>query len=142
MEKVRFAITKWNWLDKRAHWTNVVKKQVLYDQQPIDTWSYMKNKLKGKYVPPHYYKYLLDKWCKISQGNKSAKKYLNGFDEFLNRYNIWGKQSDVQVFSQFCTGLRMDLEQELCKRGVTDLKIAYALIWDLDAPKLGYTFRS
>ena len=85
-----------------------MKKQVLYDQQPIDTWSYMKNKLKGKYVPPHYYKYLLDKWCKISQGNKSAKKYLNRwrkisqdnksdkeynneFDEFLNRYNILRK---------------------------------------------------
>jgi len=50
-------------------------------------------------VPPHYYEHLLDKWRKISQGNKSVKEYVNEFDEFLNRYNILGKQSDVQVFS-------------------------------------------
>jgi len=57
----------------------------------------MKDELKRKYVPPHYYKYPLDRWCKISQGNKSAKEYANEFEEFLNRYNILGKWSDVQV---------------------------------------------
>ena len=55
----------------------------------------MKDDLKGKYVPPHYYKHLPDRWHKIFQGNKSAKKYVNEFDEFLNRYNILGKQSDI-----------------------------------------------
>jgi len=82
----------------------------------------MKDELKGKYVPPHYYKHLLDRWHKISQGNKSAKEYVNEFDEFPNRYNILGKQSDLQVFSQFCTRLRIDLEHELCKREITELK--------------------
>ena len=82
----------------------------------------MKDELKSKYMPPHYYKHLLDRWHKIFQGNKSVKKYVNEFDKFLNRYYILGKQSDVQVFSQFCTGLRIDLEHELCKREITELK--------------------
>ena len=81
----------------------------------------MKDEVKGKYMPPHYYKHL-DRWHKIFQGNKSAKKHVNEFDEFLNRYNILGKQSYIQVFSQFCAGLRIDLEHELCKRGITELK--------------------
>ena len=76
----------------------------------------MKDELKGKYVLCHFYKHFLERWRKISQGNKSAKEYVNKFDEFLNSYNILGKQSDIQVFSQFCAGLRKDLEHELCKR--------------------------
>jgi len=93
-------------------------------------------------MPPHYYKHLLDRWHKIFQGNKSVKKYVNEFDEFLNRYYILGKQSDVQVFSQFCTGLRIDLEHELCKHGIIEFKGAYALVQDLDVPKLSHIFRS
>ena len=57
-------------------------------QESINTWSYIKDELEGKYVPPYYYKHLLDRWRKIFQGNKSGKEYVNEFDEFLNRYNI------------------------------------------------------
>ena len=86
----------------------------------------MKDELKGKYVPSHYYKHLLDRWRKIFQGNKSAKEYVNEFDEFLNHYNIIGKQSDIQVFSHFCARLRINLEHELYKCGVTER--AYTLV--------------
>jgi len=120
----------------------MVKRRVLRGQEPIDTWSYMKDKLKGKYVPPYYYKYLLDIWRWITQGNKSVKEYVTIFDEFFTRYIILGRQSDVQLFSQFCVGLRIDIEYELCKCELTDLKKVYALVQDLDALKLGYTFRS
>jgi len=58
----------------------------------------------------------------------NLSKNVTKFNEFLTRYNILGSQSDVQVFSHFCVGLRIDLEYELCKHGVTDLKRAYALV--------------
>ena len=98
----------------------------------------MKDKLKGKYVSPHYYKHLLDRWRKIYQSNKFAKEYVNEFDKFFNCYNILGKQSEVQVFSQFCAGLRINLEHEFCKYGITEHKGAYALVYDLDVPKLSH----
>jgi len=93
-EKVMFAKTK---LTGQAswHWTDLISIRASRGQETINTWSYMKDELKGKYVPPHYYKHLPDRWHKIFQGNKSAKKYVNEFDEFLNRYNILGKQSDI-----------------------------------------------
>jgi len=69
----------------------------------------MKDKLKGKYVPPYYYNHLLDKWRRITQGNKSAKEYVTEFDEFLTRYNILGIESDAQVFFQFRARLKVDL---------------------------------
>ena len=73
----------------------------------------MKDELKGKYVPPYYCKHLLDRWRRITQGNKFTKEYITKLDELITRYNILGKQSDVQVFSQFCSGLRIDLEYAL-----------------------------
>ena len=66
---------------------------------------------------------------------------FNKFDEFLNCYNILGKQSDVQLFFQFCAGLRIDVKLELCKREITELKEAYALVQDLDILKLSHAFR-
>ena len=71
-EKVRFAITKLTGQASR-YWINLKPMRASRGQEPIDTWSYMKDELKGKYLLPHYCKHLLDKWRKISQGNKSAK---------------------------------------------------------------------
>jgi len=70
-------------------------------QNPLEIQSDMKDKLKEKYVPSYYYDYLLDRWHRIFQGNKSVEKYVSKFVEFLNRYNILGKKSDAQVLSQF-----------------------------------------
>ena len=136
-----FAITKLTGQAKRC-WIDLIPLRASRGEELIDTWSYVKDELKGKYVPPYYYKHLLDRWRKISQSNKSVKEYVNKFGEFLNRYNVLGKQSEVQVFSQFCVGLQIDLEHELCKREITELKGAYELGQDLDVLKLSHAFRS
>ena len=61
IEKVRLAITK---LAGQAsqYWTDVMKKRVLCGQEPINTWSYMNDELKAKYVAPFYFADLLDNW--------------------------------------------------------------------------------
>ena len=66
----------------------------------------MKDEFMGKYVPPFYFANLLNKWHRITQGNKSAKEYVTEFDEFLTRYNIRGMQSNIQIFSN----LEIDLK--------------------------------
>ena len=70
----------------------------------------MKGELKGKYMSPYYYDHLLDKWRQITQDNKSAEKYVTKFVEYLTCYKILGIESDIQFFSQFKAGLRVDLE--------------------------------
>ena len=102
----------------------------------------MKDELEGKCVPPYYYNHFLDKLRRITQGNKSSKIYVTEFFEFLTRYNILDIESDVQVFSQFRVGLKIDIENKLWNREITELKKAYALVQDLDAAKSSYTFMS
>ena len=73
-------------------------------------------------MPPFYFADLLDKWRRITRGNRSAKEYVTGFDKFLIHYNIRGMQSNIQIFFQFRDGLRIDLEHELCKCGIIEPK--------------------
>ena len=54
-------------------------------EDPVETWEGMKEKLMLKYVPPSFSQQLLDKWNRLTQGNKSATDYIAKFDEYLNR---------------------------------------------------------
>ena len=47
-------------------------------------------------------------------------------------------KSDMQIFSQFRDGLKEDMVLELWNHGVSNLKKAYVLVQDLDAPELSY----
>ena len=77
------------------YWTDLKSMKASRGQEPIESWSDMKDILKKKYVPSYYYDRLLYGWHQISQGNKSAKEYVSEFDEFLNHYNILSKKSDA-----------------------------------------------
>jgi len=36
----------------------------------VETWEGMKEKLRLKYIPPFFCQQLLDKWNRLTQGNK------------------------------------------------------------------------
>jgi len=43
----------------------------------------MKKELETKNFPPSFSARLMDNWHQYTQGNKSAKEYVEKFDEFL-----------------------------------------------------------
>jgi len=102
----------------------------------------MKDGLKGKYVPPSFSDCLMDKWHQYNQGNKSAKKYVAKFDEFLIRCSTFSKEGQAQILSRFRVGLREDLRTELLVKGVTELEKAYTIVQDLDSLRFNYNARN
>jgi len=102
----------------------------------------MKDELKGKYVLPSFSARLMDKWHQYTQGNKSAKKYVIKFDEFLIWCSTLNTEGQSQTLSRFRAGLREDLWTELLARGVNELKVAYMLVQDLDALRSNYNTKS
>ena len=102
----------------------------------------MKDELREKYVLAPFSAYLVDEWHQYTQGNKSAKECVAKFDEFLIRCNTLTTEGQAQIFSRLRAGLRGDLLTELLVRGVTELKIAYALVRDLDFRKSNYNTTS
>ena len=78
---------------------------VARDQDPIDAWRRMKDKLKGKYVPLSFSVRLMDKWHRYTQGNKSAQEYVEKFDEFFIRCNAINTKGKLKL----CLGFEPDL---------------------------------
>jgi len=75
----------------------------------------MKEELETKHVQPSFRARLMDNWHQYTQSNKSAKKYVKKFDEFLIRYSTLRKEDETQILSRFRDSLRDDLRTELVK---------------------------
>ena len=68
---------------------------------------YDKDELKGKYVSLSFSDCLMDKWYQYTQDNKSTKKYVIKFDEFLIRCNTSARKDKLKFF----LGLETKLEK-------------------------------
>ena len=82
----------------------------------------MKEELEIKYVPPSFSTRLMDNWHQHTQGNKSAKEYIEKFDEFLIRCSTLHREGETQILFRFRAGLRDDLRTELLAKRVNELK--------------------
>jgi len=77
------------------YWTNLENICASQLQQLIETWDMMKDKLKSKYMSSLFYDRLMDKWHQYTKDNKSVKKYIVKFDEFLIRCNTFCKEGQA-----------------------------------------------
>jgi len=102
----------------------------------------MKEELETKYVLLSFSARLMDNWHQHTQSNKSAKKYVEKFNEFLIKCSTLHKKSEAQILSRFKAGLRDDLRTELLDGGVTELEAAYALVQDLDFARTNHPSKS
>ena len=83
---------------------------------PIDTLDRMKEELETKYVPSSFSAHLMYNWHQYTQGIKSAKEYVEKFDEFLIYTHIEStlhREGEAQFLSRFRVGLKDDLRTEL-----------------------------
>ncbi|PKU59205.1 hypothetical protein MA16_Dca026200 [Dendrobium catenatum] len=139
--KVSFAAMK---LTGRAsqYWANLESLREDRNEYPIVDWLSMKRELKQKYLPPSYFPRLLDRWNRLTQGNKPVKEYIASFDDYLIQCKGETSTTPAQILSMFRTGLREDLRNELFARNVTTLENAYSLVLDLEETRSQHPIRS
>ena len=82
------------------YWTTLQNMRATRGRSLIDTCDRMKEELEIKYVPPLYSARLMDNWHHHTQGNKSAKEYVEKFDEFLIRCSTLHKKRKAQILSR------------------------------------------
>ena len=92
------------------YWTNLENKHATRSRPPIDTWDRMKEELETKYVPPSFITRFMDNWHQHTQGNKSAKEYVEKFDEFLVRCCTLHKEVKLKIFLDSEPALEMIYE--------------------------------
>ena len=96
----------------------------------------MKEELETKYVLLSFSARLMDNWHQHTQSNKSAKKYVEKFNEFLIKCSTLHKEDEAQILFRFRASLRDNPRTELLARGVNELETVYALLQDLDSAML------
>jgi len=69
-----------------------------------------------KYVSPSFSQQLLDKWNRLTQGNKSATDYIAKFDKYFNHCGEIELEPPEQTLSRFRSSLRDDYCRELIAR--------------------------
>jgi len=92
------------------YWANLENRREARGRPPIDTWDKMKENLETKYVPPSFSARLMNNWHEHIQGNKSAKEYVEKFDEFLIRSSTLHREGEAQIFLDLESVLRMTYE--------------------------------
>jgi len=102
----------------------------------------MKEKLRLRNISPSFSQQLLDKWNRLTQGNKSTIDYIAKLDEYLNWCDAVEFESPKRTLSRFKSVLRDDYRRELIARGITTLEQAYQGVTDLDESKGSYFHRT
>ena len=70
----------------------------------------MKEELEIKYVLLSFSVHLMDNWHQLTQGNKSAKAYVEKFDEFFIRCSTLHREGEAQILFKFRAGPRVTYE--------------------------------
>jgi len=73
------------------------------------TWDRIKEELQTKYVPPSFSARFMDNWYQCTQDNKSAKEYIEKFDELFIRCSTLHKEGEAQIIYRFRAGVKSDL---------------------------------
>jgi len=83
----------------------------------------------------------MDNWHQHTQGNKSAKEYVEKFNEFLVICNTSIRKEELKFFLDSEPTLEMAYELNYSER-VNELETAYALVQDLDSARTSHTSKS
>ena len=64
-------------------WSNVVSKRARKGKNKIRSWRKMREKLKAKFLPPHYLQDNYTKLHNLRQESTSVKEYIREFEKLL-----------------------------------------------------------
>jgi len=62
-------------------WSNVVAKRARKGKGKIRSWRKMKEKLRAKFLPPHYLQDNYNKLHNLRQGSRSVEEYTSEFEK-------------------------------------------------------------
>ena len=78
-------------------WTNLLAKRARQGKGKIRTWEKMKNKLKGRFLPPNYIQANYALLHHLTQGSKSVEEYTREFEKLMIKCDL--QEEEEQTLS-------------------------------------------
>jgi hypothetical protein len=85
----------------------VVIKRRRNHERPIETWEEMKDIMRRRFVPSHYYREFYQKLSSLTQGYKSMDDYYKEMEIAMIRANV--EEDREAIMARFLNGLNRDI---------------------------------
>jgi len=84
-------------------WTNLLAKRARQGKGKIRTWEKMKNKLKGRFLPPNYIQANYALLHHLTQGSMSVEEYTREFEKLMIKCDL--QEEEEQTIVRYLGGL-------------------------------------
>ncbi|XP_027368822.1 uncharacterized protein LOC113874810 [Abrus precatorius] len=88
-------------------WDQIQRDRKRYDEEPVDTWTEMKNLMRRRFVPTYYNRELHTKLQGLRQGDKSVDDYYKEMEVAMIRANVFEERE--ATMARFLNGLNHDI---------------------------------
>jgi len=79
--------------------------------RPVPTWENLKELMRTRFVPSHYYRDLYNRLARLVQGGKSVEDYHKEMEMIMARANI--EEDEQRIMSRFLGSLNSNIASEL-----------------------------
>jgi len=105
----RVRIASLEFLDYALKWWHGVVKDIIYNKgPPMDSWNSLKERMRLRFVPPHFRKDLMLKLQRLQQGTLSVDAYYKELETILLKLEIY--ESEEAMIARFVSSLRKDIQ--------------------------------
>ena len=84
-------------------WTNLLAKRARQGKGKIRTWEKMKNKLRGRFLPPNYVQDNYTQLHHLTQGSMSVEEYTREFEKLMIKCDL--QEAEEQTIVRYLGGL-------------------------------------
>ena len=94
-------------------------------ERPISTWQELRQIMRKRYIPSHYYRDLFRQLQVLTQGNRSVEEYYMEMETLLMKVDL--KEEDEVIMARFLNGLNRDIADKVELQHYMDLDEMYQM---------------
>jgi len=112
-------------------WHSVVRDIIYNKGPPVDSWDTLKQRMRLRFVPPHFRKDLMLKLQRFQQGTLSVDAYYKELETILLKLEIY--ESEEAMIARFVSGLRKDIQDIVELQEYSSLRSLFHLAMKVEA---------
>lgn len=110
LKKVKLAVVEFSDY-ALVWWDQLVTSRRRNDEPPIQTWREMKDVMRKRFVPNHYYRELYNKLHNLKQGSRSVDEYFKEMEITMIRTNV--VENRDATMARFLAGLHWHIRDKV-----------------------------
>ncbi|XP_024015852.1 uncharacterized protein LOC112089109 [Eutrema salsugineum] len=109
-------------------WEREVSDRKRSRLRAIDTWVDIKDLMRQRYVPPHFYRDLQRRFRTLKQGTRTVEEYYEEFERLRNRLEL--NDDEEALMAQFLDGLQERISRKVERQKISNTRSKPQTTWN------------